>query len=584
MADENDSPVAVADDEDEKAIQPPPEGENVPSDADAKRGTSPAIGPMPQPAIHEAFSSAAPTEAPSIVSPQPQFDASQLTGPPAGPPAPSLGQIAQEKLSPVAQQNPFALLMAKEANIHNPFLRILAKVGTGVGAGAEGLSKDYPAIEAQRIAAAGQPSEVALRGAQTAEAQAAASQAPSEIAAREADTALKRNPKPELLQGDVQKSPDGTIYQGYKMADGSVKYFPQGQPPVQAPAGGATEPPERQTSAAGPAGPPAPVAGPQPPQVAASGLPAGSQKYQAPPQATPEEAAKLAPVGPEAETYNKQIKDLAGAKAADFLVKPTDSREQAEKQLAAAKNQAESGRQAEATSRANAKEDISPVQARDPATGRVEITNLGDATKRKLEDVLPVSSTEIATARATLTNVNLMEQALGNLKENLPDFDKLNQNDRDVLQEFLNSREMNPPGGALGYISGAVNSAATSFLQSGKAQSLSGPARNILQSIVNMRESSLGLGKLETGGSRAMQSAIDAINKTLPGTFITNAADAEKQLGMFADRLDEIKADAPVLKGQSFRDNPFKTPMFASAPGKPRLMSTDGGKTWQPAK
>ena len=96
--------------------------------------------------------------------------------------------------------------------------------------------------------------------------------------------------------------------------------------------------------------------------------------------------------------------------------------------------------------------------------------------------------------------------------------------------------------------------------------------------VANMRESSLGLGKLETGGSRAMQAGIDAINRTLPGTFITNSKDADKQLKMFADRLEEIKSNATVPKGATFRDNPFK----AAAPeGEPeRPSNVPKGFTW----
>lgn len=55
------------------------------------------------------------------------------------------------------------------------------------------------------------------------------------------------------------------------------------------------------------------------------------------PLATPEEAAKLAPVGDRAAQYVSQIKDLPGISPKDFPIGPTTSTEQAEKTLADAR-------------------------------------------------------------------------------------------------------------------------------------------------------------------------------------------------------------------------------------------------------
>jgi hypothetical protein len=283
--------------------------------------------------------------------------------------------------------------------------------------------------------------------------------------------------------------------------------------------------------------------------------------------ATPEEAAKLAPVGNDATTYNKQISDLLGKKAGDFPVRPTDSLEHAKDVLSAARAESEAegrktteARGAEAQTREQRTSDAKPVIATDPKTHQKIVTSMGDAIKNNLEDVIEAPSGAYTNAQNAVTNVDLMDQALRTFHENVHDIDAITQKDKNILMEFLNSREMNPAGGALNYISGSIGQYANAFLQSEKAQTLTDPAKNILQQVSNMRESSMGLGKLETGGSRMMQSAVDAINRTLPGTFITNAADADKQLKMFADRLEEIKRNATIPKGATFRESPFNTP------------------------
>jgi hypothetical protein len=363
--------------------------------------------------------------------------------------------------------------------------------------------------------------------------------------------------RPKLLTGDQDTATvNGARYSRYENPDGTTQWVKEGDTPQVSAAPGGNSP-----------NPPGKIANPPAaPQPAAGQLPAGATIGRTP-NPTPEEAAKLAPVGPRSDTYTRQIADLPGIKPADFPVAPTDSQEQAEKTLANARSQSEAmarkqseERGAASEARANQNEDMKPVQATDPATGKPVITNLGDARKRGLQDVVQVDAKAMETARATVTNVNLMEQALKNLKENISDIDSLSAADKRDVNTILNSRELIPEGGALGYVSGSLGQMLNSALSQAEYSKMTDPAKNILRSIITLRESSLGLGKLETGGSRAMQAAIDAINATIPGRPLLTSKDAEQQLRQFADRLDEIKSEAPVMKGESFRENPYAAP------------------------
>ena len=145
------------------------------------------------------------------------------------------------------QVDPFAMLWAKSSNIHNPILRTLAKVGSGLGAAAEGANPRFPAQEEEAMR------ELAIPGASR---------------AQEAETGLKAaqagaigNPKWAEVPGFT--SPGGqpayrdetgkmggyyTIgQQGYEPIAGPS--HPQAAPTAQ-PAGG-TQPIQQQ----GPAGP-----------------------------------------------------------------------------------------------------------------------------------------------------------------------------------------------------------------------------------------------------------------------------------------------------------------------------------------
>ena len=139
------------------------------------RTSAPIQPPAPTPVIQPQATTPPPVAGP----PQPQ--------PPVGTPAPAAevqpnsitaptrpptqnmtpGQVALSNLSSIDRQNPFSVLMAREKDIKNPFLRVLAKVATAGGQAIQPLSKDYAANENERIRAAAEPGEEAQRAART---------------------------------------------------------------------------------------------------------------------------------------------------------------------------------------------------------------------------------------------------------------------------------------------------------------------------------------------------------------------------------------------------------------------------------
>ena len=562
----SDEATVVQDDEDVKdeRVPEPEREEDLPPPITASQPTAtPAMAPPPV--------------APPPLAPNPSFrPPTSPINPDQPPPPPQATVPTGPNPNQAGAENPFHALLTREDTIKNPVARVAAKVGThllgGLNTAGEIISPKLRSFEQGNEE---RPLNDAYKAAQTRDVSSQADQREAQTARMKSGQLPIKNPV-AIFSGNEQVGEEGYDENGQFHRN----LFPTDDQPA-----GPQNPPERPAGPAPQVGGAAPVGGQLPPP-----RPLTTQKPQEPqraPLATPEEQAKLQPVAADADTYNKQISDMLGKRAGDFPVRPTDSREQAEKTLADAKSEAEAerGKASEARgtaseNRANQTEDLKPVQATDPKTGQTIITNFGDARKGNMENVLPVGSAEIQNARSTMTNVNLMEQALKSMKENLSDFDALSAADKRDLNQILNSSAVTQPGGALHYISGAVGGAVESMLQSSEYQQMSEPAKNILRNIANLRESSLGLGKLETGGSRAMQSAIDAINTTIPGRNITNAKDAETQLRMFADRLDEIKSDAPVIKGHAFRDNPF-TP---SAPEKEptRPANVPKGYSWNP--
>ena len=86
----------------------------------------------------------------------------------------------------------------------------------------------------------------------------------------------------------------------------------------------------------------------------------------------------------------------------------------------------------------------------------------------------------------------------------------------------------------------------------------------------------------ERAGTAQSAQELTRINSFLPG-----ATDNDKQitnkLNGYLKYLDDLEAGTVGKPTQSTMPT-AQTPIYANAPGKPKLMSTDGGKTWKEAK
>lgn len=390
MADETTVVTSPDDEEERKSILAAPE--TGPAGPDPNRAplieqNGRSILAQPAPSIRSVADSAPPMQPPTITNPTPTAAPAGVGAPVdvmAGPPKPQTPKdVAISHMSAAARQNPFTMLMADSKNIHNPFARIMAELATGVGAGAEGLSKNYPEIERERAAEAEQPSVIAGREAETAGRQAQTGFTESETNKNNIEAGLLKNPIPKMVEIAGSQGANGeTLFRDETgRTPGAFTLGPGGYAPygVAAPATGATVGPATSPT-------PPPVAGPPQPPIA--GPQNGTVKTKTP-QATPEEAAKLAPVGDDgASTYNQQIKDALGKDAKDFQVTPTDSRERADQILKDARAQATSDREAKSAERvagapeaAQARKDARTMGYALDANGNLAYMSKADADK-----------------------------------------------------------------------------------------------------------------------------------------------------------------------------------------------------------
>ena len=222
------------DEKQEKAPIVPPEEEGV-SESRMAEATVPEKESPPAVAPPQAVAPPAPVAQAPAMGPQ-----AQVSGPTG---KPNLGAVpnlavpgngvtaAPAKLPP---GTPEAAMWTKASNVHNPFLRVLAKVGAAGYAGARGAEspeerklqdeefnrkQDQPLTNAQKTAAMGR--EIAETG------------------KTEAETNKINNPVAEPLSGeenvrqpmDAQGQPTGPRERAYKMPDGSIQWSPEGQVP-----------------------------------------------------------------------------------------------------------------------------------------------------------------------------------------------------------------------------------------------------------------------------------------------------------------------------------------------------------------
>jgi hypothetical protein len=344
----------------QKLIQPPPDSSNLPVSS-----REPVASPAPEPKVAKLIPNV-PVQRPDskgLIPGTQHYD----------------DQSGTYKATPLTygeRMNPFVGMFAEAGNIHNPFLRVLAKIGSVVPAIAEGTAQaKYPELaDEQRKLIAG-PQEERAKEAQIQHEQAST----EDIKAQEAERQKALNtPKP--AEYDIKTGSDGIDYY--------VPKTPGGVPiPVQSPEG--------QKVAAGGGVPPAGFTEQkkdtkQTKQELLDDY-AGLRNKQANGQAlSTDEQQKLAKYQTEfsvgdkgAVQTNNAITDAlkgSGVPIRDFQVTASDTKEEAEKKLADARAEAQSRRAAATADRAANKQDneSKAIEATAQALAHGDLTPLKD--------------------------------------------------------------------------------------------------------------------------------------------------------------------------------------------------------------
>jgi hypothetical protein len=491
----------------------------------------------------------------------------------------------------VAAQNPFNVLLAKEENIHNPFARVLAKVATHVGKGLETYSPDYQQTVAARAHAAEVPSIIAERQAQTANTQAEAQARAAEAARIAAGQTPLDHPIP------IYGAP-GSANAGEQIGEeGRDKYgnfrrdmFPTAGPGAN-PAGPAALPPNSSVAGApaasggtspagGPAGPATTTLKPQEPQRA--------------PLPTPAEAAKLAPVGNAADTYNQKIKGILGKEAKDYSVDPTTSHEDAEKTLADARARAnEIARDKSAERAANA-----PDAAQDRKDQRLmgyavdqngQLAYMSKADADKIHSTFEeVKATEVNKDRQAIRQLNDVQQnvsryrtAQNAIKENISPLAASNM--AAILSDKGIGAKIEPFG--VGLDLGQVNDVVTNTEKASVWNSLSVPERQLVTSYLRAKSSVIAYQKALTGIGRTNKEQLDIEMQQLPTPYV-GASVANEQLDAFQENIDRAAEGFPMnlpgLKSPAQIRKESENPKASAAPAKEptRPSNVPSGYKW----
>ena len=150
------------------------------------------------------------------------------------------------------------------------------------------------------------------------------------------------------------------------------------------------------------------------------------------------------------------------------------------------------------------------------------------------------------------------------------------QQGRSTMQGAINAVEASPS--AFGLKRGAATASG-----SGVAESIAGrfdtPQETEARAYVFNNVSAV---IKERAGTAQSAQELTRINSFLPGAT-DNANQIINKLKGYLKYLDDLEAGT-VGKPTQPTTPTVQTPIYANAPGKPKLMSTDGGKTWKEAK
>jgi hypothetical protein len=127
------------------------------------------------------------------------------------------------------------------------------------------------------------------------------------------------------------------------------------------------------------------------------------------------------------------------------------------------------------------------------------------------------------------------------------------------------------------------NTTINNLFKSGALKNATPQTKAYVIAVNSLRESSMGLQKVLTGTARTNLTQLEALLNTLPGVEPDSTTVGQK-LQAFNQNLGMLSEGLPSGTGVDLKVHKGSAPIYASAPGKPRLMSLDGGKSWQAAQ
>lgn len=229
----------------------------------------------------------------------------------------------------------------------------------------------------------------------------------------------------------------------------------------------------------------------------------------------------------------------------------------------------------------------------------------GEAQVKQMFDNKPVYAVDSSgkTIMTTQAAVNANTSAYSSVRPVKETDVRADQHDIKVLNDIqiksdnvktaASAMDANSWGQAVGvakYLSDHPDTTSSSIVNSKILAGLTPQARSYVINVLSLRESAMGLQKVLTGSARSNDAQIKALQATLPG-FESNSGVVGQKLGAFDQNIGMLAQGLPENTGVAIQVKPPQAGgnagsnvVYASAPGKPRMMSSDGGKTWQPAQ
>lgn len=358
--------------------------------------------------------------------------------------------------------------------------------------------------------------------------------------------------RPKLLTGDQDTATmNGERYQRYANPDGSTQWVKEGDTPRFTSAtpqvGNAAAPGAPQNSSQGPgkiANPPTPA------QQPAGGLPAGAVVGKQP-VASPEEAAKLAPVGNEAQSYNQQVADAVGPQAGDFSVKPTDSRERADKVLADARAQGQAVRANQSAERvANAPAVAEKIKTEHnygystDADGNVIYTTEANAANsgQVFEPVTAADVNKDRQALGLMGNVQLNSLNYKNAVNALPG--PVSDRSRQAMEHILANPNLSDSALLKVADLGTINSIMNQGEVAGDWNKLSPPEQKAVTEYLRAKGAVIAYQRALTNQGRTNPEALMVEFDTIPVPFV-GATVANPRFDSFQENIDQVASRLP---------------------------------------